>query len=77
MDASYKIQRGIHVHLIQFFMCPEFWVHIILSICRAFRFHGDPHYHQTRTCGESSSPVRGCAEKGSGCPIQKSSFFIV
>ena len=29
MDASYKIQRGIHVHLIQFFMCPEFWVHII------------------------------------------------
>jgi hypothetical protein len=25
MDASYKIQRGIHVHLIQFFMCPEFW----------------------------------------------------
>ena len=31
MDASYKIQRGIHVHLIQFFMCPEFWVHITLS----------------------------------------------
>ena len=30
MDASYKIQRGIHVHLIQFFMCPEFWVHITL-----------------------------------------------
>ena len=29
MDASYIIQRGIHVHLIQFFMCPEFWVHII------------------------------------------------
>ena len=28
MDASYKIQRGIYVHLIQFFMCPEFWVHI-------------------------------------------------
>ena len=28
MDASYKIQRGIHVHLIEFFMCPEFWVHI-------------------------------------------------
>ena len=32
MDASYKIQRGIHVHLIQFFMCPEFWVHIIDSL---------------------------------------------
>ena len=31
MDASYKIQRGIHVHLIQFFMCPEFWVHITLT----------------------------------------------
>ena len=30
MDASYKIQRGIHVHLIQFFMCPEFWVHITI-----------------------------------------------
>ena len=24
MDASYKIQRGIHVHLIQFFMLPNF-----------------------------------------------------
>ena len=35
MDASYKIQRGIHVHLIQFFMCPEFWVHIT---SRALRF---------------------------------------
>ena len=32
MDASYKIQRGIHVHLIQFFMCPEFWVHITNSL---------------------------------------------
>ena len=32
MDASYKIQRGIHVHLIQFFMCPEFWVHIIMGL---------------------------------------------
>ncbi len=38
MDASYKIQRGIHVHLIQFFMCPEFWVHITSAggIFRAF-----------------------------------------
>lgn len=34
VDASYKIQRGIHVHLIQFFMCPEFWVHITsVAIC--------------------------------------------
>ena len=40
MDASYKIQRGIHVHLIQFFMCPEFWVHINpqpLFFLRVFR----------------------------------------
>ncbi|MFR4203027.1 MAG: hypothetical protein ACLT09_18960, partial [Flavonifractor plautii] len=22
-----KFRGGIHVHLIQFFMCPEFWVH--------------------------------------------------
>lgn len=36
MDASYKIQRGIHVHLIQFFMCPEFWVHISFhTLCAA------------------------------------------
>ena len=37
MDASYKIQRGIHVHLIQFFMCPEFWVHI-RELGRLLRF---------------------------------------
>lgn len=36
MDASYKIQRGIHVHLIQFFMCPEFWVHIKSAFLRFF-----------------------------------------
>ncbi len=39
MDASYKIQRGIHVHLIQFFMCPEFWVHIIHIPSFFSRFH--------------------------------------
>ena len=40
MDASYKIQRGIHVHLIQFFMCPEFWVHIkgVFSVFYTFLF---------------------------------------
>ena len=38
MDASYKIQRGIHVHLIQFFMCPEFWVHITVVLrCNIIR----------------------------------------
>ncbi len=31
MDASRKIQRGIHVHLIQFLMCPESWVHITVD----------------------------------------------
>ena len=36
MDASYKIQRGIHVHLIQFFMCPEFWVHIMKNENRLY-----------------------------------------
>ena len=42
MDASYKIQRGIHVHLIQFFMCPEFWVHIIavLRFCTPWEEKG-------------------------------------
>ena len=39
MDASYKIQRGIHVHLIQFFMCPEFWVHIT-SIPSFYYYNG-------------------------------------
>ena len=39
MDASYKIQRGIHVHLIQFFMCPEFWVHIISKLRFQFRIY--------------------------------------
>ena len=38
MDASYKIQRGIHVHLIQFFMCPEFWVHITRILGTYHRF---------------------------------------
>ena len=38
MDASYKIQRGIHVHLIQFFMCPEFWVHIKIGCFDFFTF---------------------------------------
>ena len=37
MDASYKIQRGIHVHLIQFFMCPEFWVHINCHVMQNLR----------------------------------------
>ena len=50
MDASYKIQRGIHVHLIQFFMCPEFWVHIRLCSARS-AFHGP------FSCTGSASPA--------------------
>ena len=56
MDASYKIQRGIHVHLIQFFMCPEFWVHIkgilrfspLLSECTPYRYGPDWDIHGCR-----------------------------
>ena len=44
MDASHKIQRGIHVHLIQFLMCPEFWVHIKVSMIRFFTGK-NPVYH--------------------------------
>ena len=44
MDASYKIQRGIHVHLIQFFMCPEFWVHIITVLLRVFLMLKSNHF---------------------------------
>ena len=49
MDASRKIQRGIHVHLIQFLMCPESWVHITETVeklrfsdnlCLDFAKHG-------------------------------------
>ena len=43
MDASYKIQRGLHVHLIQFFMCPEFWVHISSETPRFCAFFLDSH----------------------------------
>lgn len=51
MDASYKIQRGIHVHLIQFFMCPEFWVHISVE----FLFQDD---HIRTTVGKEATSVR-------------------
>ncbi len=44
MDASYKIQRGIHVHLIQFFMCPEFWVHITGCLRFLLQFFVIPLY---------------------------------
>ena len=52
MDASHKIQRGIHAHLIQFLMYPEFWVHITpclrffceyrFFICYRIQFHANP-----------------------------------
>ena len=47
MDASYKIQRGIHVHLIQFFMCPEFWVHIKGPLRFLFCLYGGIDAKQT------------------------------
>ena len=64
MDASYKIQRGIHVHLIQFFMCPEFWVHITLPLAAA------PLFESPSSWGPQPSPTQwvgwGEEEQGSG-----------
>ena len=64
MDASYKIQRGIHVHLIQFFMCPEFWVHITLPLAAA------PLFGSPSSWGPQPSPTQwvgwGEEEQGSG-----------
>ena len=64
MDASYKIQRGIHVHLIQFFMCPEFWVHITLPMAAA------PLFGSPSSWGPQPSPTQwvgwGEEEQGSG-----------
>ena len=54
MDASYKIQRGIHVHLIQFFMCPEFWVHIICAFAFCFNFFVIPLYRADGCSGTVS-----------------------
>ena len=54
MDASYKIQRGIHVHLIQFFMCPEFWVHIKNAIAFCFNFFVIPLYRADGCSGTVS-----------------------
>ena len=61
MDASYKIQRGIHVHLIQFFMCPEFWVHINHMV-RALRFISHrllPQYNRATVPGPVWAPMMG------------------
>ena len=54
MDASYKIQRGIHVHLIQFFMCPEFWVHIKNAFAFCFNFFVIPLYRADGCSGTIS-----------------------
>ena len=54
MDASYKIQRGIHVHLIQFFMCPEFWVHITGCLRFLLQFFVIPLYRADGCSGTVS-----------------------
>ena len=67
MDASYKIQRGIHVHLIQFFMCPEFWVHIKYEIKAAVFFSKNKN-----TGGVLKSPFfkdTAVSEEVSPCPF--------
>ena len=56
MDASYKIQRGIHVHLIQFFMCPEFWVHItsfmvLLRLFYCLALYSSPQFQSASSTG--------------------------
>ena len=56
MDASYKIQRGIHVHLIQFFMCPEFWVHITFGARRFFSYF--------ILCAADAGCCRGVQQRG-------------
>ncbi len=65
MDASYKIQRGIHVHLIQFFMCPEFWVHIsapgsVFAFSHSSRLSTTPR----RVAAESRRASRSAGERG-------------
>ena len=73
MDASYKIQRGIHVHLIQFFMCPEFWVHINYpkNGCVVFAFHcgrGVFHWFRWNYCtvtGLGYTPRKSNQPRGS------------
>ena len=64
MDASYKIQRGIHVHLIQFFMCPEFWVHIrdVLWVLRFFS-HLFPHRDDIGKSSEEWCAIKGNMEQ--------------
>ena len=65
MDASYKIQRGIHVHLIQFFMCPEFWVHINVGIAPYALFWHRPLRNVYRgACGETDE---GAALRAAPC----------
>lgn len=68
MDASYKIQRGIHVHLIQFFMCPEFWVHITAN-------GSGPAFWVAQLLGSPTEPNAvgrlgrgGARERREGCP---------
>ena len=68
MDASYKIQRGIHVHLIQFFMCPEFWVHItgcLRFLLQFFCYSALPRRRLFRNCIPDRSGYT-CLASGKG-----------
>ena len=68
MDASYKIQRGIHVHLIQFFMCPEFWVHItgcLRFLLQFFCYSAPPRRRLFRNCIPDRSGYT-CLASGKG-----------
>jgi hypothetical protein len=75
MDASYKIQRGIHVHLIQFFMCPEFWVHISVSapLCVKDSFMRGVGIRQSRD--QLDAPVPDSAGVGILCRILEILLF--
>ena len=68
MDASYKIQRGIHVHLIQFFMCPEFWVHITLPLAAAPLFESPSSWGPNRAQRSGSVGERRSKGAEGGMP---------
>ena len=54
MDASYKIQRGIHVHLIQFFMCQNSGYISLGAFAFCFNFFVIPLYRADGCSGTVS-----------------------
>ena len=78
MDASYKIQRGIHVHLIQFFMCPEFWVHITnRKMCYAFIYNKETRPNMGRTSTKENKNSYQLAREELGLTREKASELLV